>query len=136
MTNIELFKAMKPGHTETYEAYYRNNAGLEFNYSDIFSKLIKDAARTNRFQSDVYYILNELDETFKEYDPKNIPLPIWAGCRKDGVDGTGFVLAAESNKSMYGTMSQRYFALYSVSFRQEDSEYGMRYFVDFNEYWV
>ena len=136
MTNIELFEKMKPGHTETYEAYYRKNSGLEFNYSDMFSKLIKDAARTNRFQSDVYYVLTELDEAFKEYKPEDIHFPIWAGFRKDGVDGTGFVITVENNKSMYGSISQRYFALYSVSFRQEDSEYGTRYFIDFNEYWV
>ena len=53
MTNIELFEKMKPGHTETYEAYYRTNSGLEFNYSDMFSKLIKDAARTNRFHTNL-----------------------------------------------------------------------------------
>ncbi len=136
MTSTELFKTLKPNLTKSYEAYYRENRGLQLNYSDIFCKLIKDAARTNRFQSDVFYTLKEIENTIDEFNPENIPDPIWIACRKDGVDGTRYILCTYDNKDTYGSMSQRYFSLYSVSFRQEDSEFGCRYFVDFNEYWV
>ena len=62
MTSQELFEKLKPSKTETFEGYYREGYGLEVNFSDIFCQLIKDAARTNRFQSDVYYDLKEIEK--------------------------------------------------------------------------
>lgn len=136
MTSTELFNKLKPCSVKSVEGYYREGHGLDINYSDIFNKLIKDAARTNRFQSDVYYVLKEIETTLNDYNPENPPEPIWAACRKDGVDGTGFLIVAYNQEKTYGSLSSRYFVIYSVSFRQEDSEYGKRYYVDFNEYVV
>lgn len=136
MTSTELFNELKPCSVRSVEGYYREGHGLDINYSDIFNKLIKDAARTNRFQSDVYYVLKEIETTLNDYNPENPPEPIWAACRKYGVDGTGFLIVAYNQEKTYGSLSSRYFAIYSVSFRQENSEYGKRYYVDFNEYVV
>ena len=136
MTSTELFNKLKPCSIKSIEGYYREGHGLDINYSDIFNKLIKDAARTNRFQSDVYYVLKEIETTLNDYNPENPPEPIWAAYRKDGVDGTGFLFVTYNQEKTYGSLSSRYFAIYSVSFRQEDSEYGKRYYVDFNEYVV
>ena len=136
MTSNELFSIMKPNITKTFEGYYVTGRGLDINYSDIFCQLIKDAARTNRFQSDVYYALKEIEAALNEYDADNPPEPIWVACRKDGVDGTQYFIHTYTQEKMYGSLSNRYFAVYSVSFRQEDSQYGKRYYVDFNEYSV
>lgn len=136
MTSQELFEKLKPSKTETFEGYYREGYGLEVNFSDIFCQLIKDAARTNRFQSDVYYDLKEIEKALNEYDPDEPPDPIWVAFRKDGVDGTSFLINAreQMNSNLY--LSNRYFMIYSVSFRKENSKYGRRYYVDFNTYWV
>ena len=136
MTSTELFNKLKPCSVKSVEGYYREGHGLDINYSDIFNKLIKDAARTNRFQSDVYYVLREIETTLNDYNPESPPEPIWAACRKDGVDGTGFLIVTYNQEKTYGSLSSRYFAIHSVSFREEDSEYGKRYYVDFNEYVV
>ena len=136
MTSNELFEKLKPFSRKSYEGYYHEGYGLDINYSEIFSQLIKDAARTNRFQSDVYYVLKEIEGALNNYNPENPPEPIWAACRKDGVDDTRFLIITYEKEKTYGTLSSRYFVIYSVSFREEDTEYGKRYFVDFNEYVV
>ena len=136
MTSTELFNKLKPFSVSTAEGYYRPGKGIDINYSDIFCKLIKDAARTNRFQSDVFYVMKDVETAMNEYNPKDPPAPIWAAFRKDGVDGTGFLMVAYDQEAVYGSLSSRYFAIYSVSFREEDSQYGKRYYVDFAEYAV
>ena len=136
MTSAELFKTLKPSRTKEFECYRLSTGGLSLNYSDVFSHLIKDAARTNRFQSDVYYSLKDIENTINNFDPDNMPDPIWVAFRKDGVDGTSYILVTYDDQNTYGSLSKRYFTLYSISFRREDSYFGERYFMDFNEYWV
>ena len=108
MTSTELFNKLKPCSIKSIEGYYREGHGLDINYSDIFNKLIKDAARTNRFQSDVYYVLKEIETTLNDYNPENPPEPIWAAYRKDGVDGTGFLFVTYNQEKTYGSLSSRY----------------------------
>lgn len=136
MTSAELFKTLKPSRTKEFEGYRMRTGGLSLNYSDVFSHLIKDAARTNRFQSDVYYSLKDIENAINNFDPDNMPDPIWVAFRKDGVDGTSYILVTYDDQNTYGSLSKRYFTLYSISFRSEDSHFGERYFMDFNEYWV
>lgn len=136
MTGNELFKLLTPYSVESFEGYYRDGRGLDINYSDVFCQLIRDAARTNRFQSDVYYSLKQIDETTKDFSPEYIPDPIWIGFRKDGVDGTAYVEVSCDDNKLYRSLSSRYFMLYSVSFRIAETEYGERYYMDLNKYAV
>ena len=96
--------------------------GLNFNTSWMFSTLIKDAARCNNYNSDIYYDLKYIDKRLENFNPDEEFEPIWIGFRKMGVDGTSFVLCKCNDSGCYGTLSQNYFALYSISI--EPKEYG------------
>ena len=132
MTSIELFEKMKPSDKHVYLAQY-NARGLDFNTSHLFSTLIKDAARCNNYNSDIYYDLSYIDDRLKHFEPADDFEPIWIGFRKMGVDCTSFILARCNNESMYGALSTNYFALYSISV--EKAEEGF-FDVYLNEYYV
>lgn len=132
MTSKELFEKMRPSNTQVYLAQYNSN-GLDFNTSDMFSRLIKDAARCNNYNSDIYYDLCYIDKAMREFNPAEETEPIWIGFRKMGVDCTNFVLCRCGDDQVYGHMSTNYFALYSISIDKE--EHGF-YSVALNEYYV
>ena len=131
MTSKDLFAKMKPSDQHVYLAQY--NHGLDFNQSDLFSRLIKDAARCNGYNSDIYYDLRYIDDRMKDFDPSEDFDPIWVGFRKLGVDCTDFVLCRSRDEQTYGSLSQNYFALYSITVdHQNDGWYN----VLLNEYAV
>lgn len=132
MTSKDLFEKMTPSDKHVYLAQH-NSSGLDFNRSDLFSRLIKDAARCNGYNSDVYYDLVYIDQRMKEFNPGDEFDPIWIGFRKLGVDCTNFVLCRVSDEPVYGTLSQNYFALYSVTVQQNEYDW---YNVTLNEYAV
>lgn len=132
MTSKNLFEKMKPSEQHIYLAQL-NSHGLEFNQSDLFSRLIKDAARCNGYNSDIYYDMKYIDERMQEYNPDDEFEPIWIGFRKLGVDCTSFVLCRVADESVYGSLSSNYFALYCISI--DGKEPGW-YNVILNEYAV
>lgn len=132
MTSKELFNKMKPSTTKLYLAQ-STEKGLEFNHSHMFSTLIKDAARCNGYNSDVYYDLKYLEDRFENFSEEEEFEPIWIGFRKLGVDCTNFVLCRCADDAVYGSMSNNYFALYSVSVEKDEAGW---YDVHLNEYAV
>lgn len=130
MTSRELYDKLSPCKTEKVMCQITDR-GLNINTSDLFTRLIKDAARCNRYSSDVYYSLVEIDDAFYYYDPEKPIEPIWIAFRKDGVDHTSFVLSRIDDDKY--KIYREYFALYSVVV--ENDEHG---FVNvyFNEYAV
>lgn len=130
MTSKELYFKIAPDKTTRLLAQLGDN-GLEVNMSTEFSRLIKDAARCNHYNSDVYYDIKEIHEQFKEYDGKEFE-PIWIGFRRMGVDGTSYVLARVEDNNPYRYLFREYFALYSVTVEKEED----RYYVCFNEYFM
>lgn len=134
MTSVELFNKIKPSEQYIYLAQ-ATDKGLDLNSSDIFSRLIKDAARCNHYNSDIYYDLCFIDNRFKEFNPIEGFEPIWIGFRKMGVDCTSFVLCRCDDESTYGSLSNNYFALYSISVDKENCRNDF-YSVKLNEYAV
>lgn len=132
MTSFELFDKMSPSETHTYTAQL-NAGGLDFNQSDMYSRLIKDAARCNGYNSDIFYDMKYIEERMKEFDGTEEFEPIWIGFRKLGVDCTQFVLCRVSDEYTYGTMSNNYFALYSIVVEKKKDDW---YNVRLNEYFV
>ena len=133
MTSNELLSKMgSPFNKKIYLAQL-NDRGLDFNTSDLFSRLIKDAARCNRFNSDIYYDLQHIEEQMKSFNPEEEFEPIWLGFRKSGVDCTGFVLCKTNEEQTYGNLSNNYFALYVITVEKEKDEL---YNVILNEYYV
>ena len=133
MTSKELFTKMgSPSSKYSYLAQL-NEQGLDFNISGLFSILIKDAARCNRFNSDIYYDMQIIEERMKTFNPEEEFEPIWLGFRKNGVDHTGFVLCKANDKQTYGTLPNNYFALYVITVEKQKNEL---YDVILNEYYV
>ena len=118
MTSKELFNAISPDHTKVYTGQLLKD-GLNVNTSDIFSLLIKDAARCNSYNSDVYYDLLKIDTAFSNFDPTKEFEPIWIGFRKLGVDGTSYLLSRlgpeDRQGNIWGILFHEYFALYSIT---------------------
>lgn len=130
MNSRELYNKMTPGKTEKVVAQLLAD-GLSCNLSEFYSKLIKDAARCNRFNSDVVYDINGIQDALKNYRANTEFEPIWIGFRRYGVDGTDYILSRiDGNAS---NVYQDYFALYSLDV--ENNEPGW-YWVVLNEYWM
>ena len=132
MTSNELYEKLKPSEQQVYLAQY-NARGLDFNTSDMFTRLIKYAARCNGYNSDIYYDLSYIDDRLKHFEPADDFEPIWIGFRKMGVDCTSFVLTRCNNESTYGSLSLNYFALYSLSVERTEEGFFNVYL---NEYYV
>lgn len=124
MTSREYFDNLSTLSIKS-DDYYRislNARGNDFNISDLFTDLIKDAARCNRFSSDLYYDLCEISGSLNAYVADDDWDPVFIGFRRDGVDGTGLVLARAEEKA--NDMRSRgfkstfipdcYFALYAI----------------------
>lgn len=132
MTSKELFNKIKPSHTETYLAQLLSD-GLSVNLSDMFSKFVKDAARCNGYNSDIFYDMILINDTMKQFKHGDEVDPIWVGFRKLGVDGTNYILSRCNTQTCYKDLSRNYFALYSVTIDQEDGDF---YHVNLHEYAV
>jgi len=129
MTSEELYNKIKPIKIYRYSAQMLSD-GLSFNVSDIFCRFVKDAARCNGYNSDVYYDMKYIEKRLREFKEKEFE-PIWVGFRKLGVDGTDYVLCRASDKQTYGTLASNYFALYSITIEKKDEGW---YTVLLNEY--
>lgn len=130
MTSEQLFEKLKPSQSHVYLAQL-NNRGLEFNTSDLMSQLIKDAARCNCYNSDIFYDLKYIEERFNNFNGEGDFEPIWIGFRKMGVDCTSFVLCRCNDEQVYGSLSENYFALYSLSVKEDEYDF---YSVTLSEY--
>lgn len=132
MNSRELYNKMTPSKTEKVIAQLLAD-GLSCNLSTFYSKLIKDAARCNRFNSDIVYDINGIQDALKNYRANKEFEPIWIGFRRHGVDGTNYVLCRVDSSSVSMSLGQEYFALYSV-----DVEYNKYdwYNIVLNEYWM
>ena len=126
----ELYETLRPSCTE-----HANGQVLacEFcvNLSDIFTRLIKDAARCNSYSSDIYYDLRKIDENVHNYRNNADFEPIFIGFRRHGVDGNTFILSRIDGNPY--AVHNEYFALYSVMIEQNEPGWAT---VVFNEYWM
>ena len=130
MTIQELFEKLSPSKTENIRGQVLAD-GLSVNISDIFTRLIKDAARCNSYSSDVYYDLQKIEEMVRNYRNFAEVEPIFIGFRRHGVDGNSFILSRIGDKPY--NVHREYFALYSLTIEQEEHGWAT---VVFNEYWM
>lgn len=119
-------------YAQFIEGNYYNDwkSRLETNVSSMYTQLIKEAARCNRYSSDVIYDIQAFERALETFNPEN-NLPIIAfGFRKDGVDGNSFVLSRCKNKY---DLYKEYFAVYFLEVIEE-SDYNGSYKVICNGY--
>ena len=134
MTSKDLLKKMTPSDKHTYIAQLNSKGkGLDFNHVDMFSRLIKDAARCNEYNSDIYYDMQHIEDRMQDFNPDEEFEPIWIGFRKMGVDCTAFILSRCEHENVYGSLSSNYFALYSINVDLEETFPGF-YDVVLSEY--
>lgn len=114
MTSKELYEKLIPADEKHYVGQLLDN-GLSVNLSDMFSRFVKDAARCNGYNSDIYYDMKHIDEAMHEFDPDKEFEPIWVAFRKLGVDGTAYVLCRAEENNLYSSICDNYFALYCVT---------------------
>lgn len=132
MTSKELYEKLTPWRSYRYSGQYTSGR-LEVNLSDIGSKLIKDAARCNGYNYDVYYDLRAINNAMENFNPKKEFTPMWIGFRKLGVDGTDYVLLRIAGELPHHALSCNYFALYSLNIESTGDDF---YNVILNEYSV
>ena len=138
MNSRELFDYLDWSTTKEYTAQLLDNGGLSVNIEDTYTKLIKDAARTNRFSGDIRFTLNEIEYQLDNFKNNDEWKPVFVGFRRHGVDGTSSVLY-EVNKgiplSERRTIIDKYFAFYGIDLVKE-KEYDSFYKLKVCERWT
>lgn len=136
MTIEELYKKLRPSKTHDTLGQILAD-GVSVNLSDLFTALIRDAARCNSYSSDVYYDLCTIEREIKDYRAGQDFTPIFVGFRRHGVDGNSFILSRLENdlRGNVYSLSREYFALYSVMLVPEDDCANWVRLV-WNEYWM
>jgi len=112
--------------------------GMEFrmdaNLSSEFTELIRQAARCNRYASDIIYDIGNVNDALETWTGEKTLFVF--GFRRDGVDGNFFVLSRVNSecKNIYD-IHKLYFAIYFMEFKK-DSEYDSFYNVETNGYYL
>ena len=138
MTARELFDSLGWSRTKEYTAQLLDRGGLSVNIEDFYTLLVKDAARTNRYSGDIRFTFDDFECQLNNFKKGDEWKPIFVGCRRHGVDGTGYVLT-EVNRvgsiSRYRAIVDKYFAFYGVDLIKEE-EYDNFYKLKVCEYWT
>ena len=116
LNSVKLFELLRLSQDErkSYLAQLTEN-GLGFNTSDLYSTLIKEAARCNCFNSDVVYDIEFIESRFHVYSGKEFE-PLFIGFRKLGVDGTDYsILRLKEYDNPREGLLKEYFAFYSIT---------------------
>lgn len=101
-------------------APYSQEKKLSCNMSGIYSELIKQAARCNRYNSDVIYDIQSIDKAMETWTGEKTLFAI--GFRRDGVDGNSYIKSRlENDCRNVWDIHKYYFALYFVEI-QADAE--------------
>lgn len=128
MTADEFTAKLTVKDVSKYSAQLTNV--LNANMSDIFTILIKDAARCNRYSSDIFYDLTAVRDRMEHFSRSEPFEKMLFGFRKDGVDCTNFVLSRCSNPL---DAYDEYFAFYSLGVEHEEDDF---YKLVLTEYYV
>lgn len=105
--------------------------GIDINMSDVYSTMIKEAARCNYYASDMIYDIEIINHRLKNFDifDEDSYSPILVACRKSGVDGNVFILSRVENASRNCAYAicfpESYFSVFAVTFeKSEDIDLG------------
>ena len=113
---------------------YSKEFHLNVNLSSEFTELIKQAARCNRYSSDILYDIGSVNDAMETWTGEKTLFVF--GFRRDGVDGNSFVLSRVNNecKNIYN-IHNLYFAIYFMEVK-EDADYSSFYEVETNGYYL
>jgi len=109
------------------------NGGVDVNISTSFSAIIKEAAKCNSYNSDVFYDLLSINNRLENFDFNNEEhySPFLIGFRKMGVDGNAFVCTKVEEKSKKWTHAvifpEEYFSVFVVTFKKSEQWADMGY---------
>ena len=105
--------------------------GIDINMSDVYSAMIKEAAKCNYYASDLIYDIEAINDRLKHFDifDEDSYSPILVACRKSGVDGNSFILSRVENASRNCAyvicFPEEYFSVFAVTFeKSEDIDLG------------
>lgn len=98
---------------------YGSEGRLNANLSSEFTELIRQAARCNRYSSDIIYDIGSINDAMEVWTGEK-KLFVF-GFRRDGVDGNSFVLSRVNNecKEIYN-IHNLYFAIYFVEVKEDE----------------
>lgn len=106
-------------------APYSQEKKLSCNMSAIYSEFIKQAARCNRYNSDVIYDIQTINDAMETWTGEKTLFAI--GFRRDGVDGNSYIQSRlENDCRNVWDIYKYYFALYFVEV--EDDPEGFESF--------
>ena len=99
-------------------APYSQEKKLSCNMSAIYSEFIKQAARCNRYNSDVIYDIQTINAAMEVWTGEKTLFAI--GFRRDGVDGNSFIQSRlENDCRNVWDIHKCYFALYFVEIQAD-----------------
>jgi len=98
---------------------YSGEKRMEVNLSSEFSELIRQAARCNRYSSDIIYDIGNVNDAMEKWTGKKTLFVM--GFRRDGVDGNSFVLSRVNNecKEIYN-IHNLYFAIFFMEVKEDE----------------
>lgn len=112
---------------------YSSEFHLNVNLSSEFSELIRQAARCNRYGSDLIYDINNVNDAMETWTGEKTLFVF--GFRRDGVDGNSFVLSRMNNERDLFDVYKLYFAIYFMEIKRDD-EYNSFYKVVTDGYYL
>lgn len=96
---------------------------MDSNLSSEFSELIRQAARCNRYGSDLIYDINNVNDAMETWTGEK-KLFVF-GFRRDGVDGNSFVLSRVNNEcENIHNIHKLYFAIYFMEVKEDEGYKG------------
>ena len=120
--SMKLFKLLYSANEKKSYLAQLTESGLVFNTSELYSILIKEAARCNSYNSDILYDIETIESRFHTYSGKEFE-PIFIGFRKLGVDGTSYViLRLKDYDNPRDGLVKEYFAFYSITLEATNYE--------------
>lgn len=120
--SMKLLKLLYSANERKSYLAQLTESGLVFNTSELYSILIKEAARCNSYNSDILYDIETIESRFHTYSGKEFE-PIFIGFRKLGVDGTNYViLRLKDYDNPRDGLVKEYFAFYSITLEATNYE--------------
>lgn len=117
---------------EKLEARITSN-GFGVNLSSVFTAMIKEAAKCNRYSSDLIYDIDGINSRLEhfDYEDEESYSPILVACRKDGVDGNNFILQrvteASRNCEYAICFPKDYFSVFAITFGKQEEYADLGY---------
>lgn len=111
-------------HSETSAQFvrkypYGSDGHLDVNLSSEFTELIRQAARCNRYSSDIVYDIGNVNDAMEVWTGGKTLFVF--GFRRDGVDGNSFVLSRVNNECKeIHNIHNLYFSIFFMEVKKDE----------------